>query len=60
MDFPKTSKQAAKMVISKAKKDKKNLSAYCLTRGVYPSVIKNWENRDGGYNEAIFQRLMDN
>lgn len=59
MDYPKTSKEAAKAVAKKALKVNMSISAYCLKRALSPSVIYNWEVRDGNYSKPIFDRLMD-
>lgn len=59
MQLPENSKAAAKIITLKAAEEGSSLSSYCLRRGMSPSIVYNWEVRDGGYDEDTFRKLID-
>lgn len=58
MQFPENSKAAAKMVKKAAKNSDQALSSYCIAKGVHPSVVYNWQERNGGYDRPTLEKLL--
>lgn len=59
MQLPKNSRKAAELVKKMAKCQGKSLSAYCISKGVHPSVVYNWTVRNGLYDKNFLARLVD-
>lgn len=58
MIYPENSRAAARMVKKSAKEAKMSLSAFCISKGLHPTVVYNWWQRDAGYEKPLLDRLM--